>query len=160
MKKLTIATLLLSAAALVFTGCTKSGNYSSTDHTVGLVSSSKHFKGYAQGFYKGDTLLHSGDTTHSAWAKYYYRVIADTTISIQKVNGFLINAMDLPLPYRSTDSLTSKVVRFDTTISGSPVSFLDFYYATGSITLEYHHIGALNTLENQYYQDNIVLHTY
>ncbi len=158
MKKTLFSVSLLLIAAALFSQCTKSGNYSAADHTVGLVNVTKHFKGYAYGYYKGDTLLYPLDTTHYPWTKYYYRTI-DSTFSIQKVNGFLINVVGVYMNYKSTDSLTYKVVKFDTVFPGVPRSLLNYYYAKDSIYLECHHSDSLNTYSNQYYQSHIFLHT-
>jgi hypothetical protein len=150
--------ILFSITVIIF-GCGKgSGNYSVADHTTGIANVTRSWSGSSTGFVQGDTLF-AGDTTHYAWPKAFSRTINDTSFSIQKINGFEIAVIGYPLNYLLTDSVTNHMVKFDSTIVGSPTSFLEYFYGKDSMYFEFHQIGAYNSRANQYYQVNISLHT-
>jgi len=156
--KKTLAPLLTTAALAVFVfACTKSSNYSNTDHTVGLVNVSRHWSGYSKGYIKGDTLIPPATSSQVA-ALYYYHNIPDSFFAVQKVNGYLVSVMGTYMNYLTTDSVHT-LVTFDTTATGSPTCFVKFNYSRDSMWLEYHQVGTYNSVTNHYYETNIYLHT-
>jgi len=157
MKNLSLPVFLLFCTTLVFISCSKGGNsYTNTDHTVGMTDL-KTWSGIAYGYYKGDTVL-QGDTAHIVWANTFYRVITDTSFSVQKINGYQVNALETLLNYISSDSITTKTVLFDDTVSGI-VSKLTLYYLADTMKLELHVWSGYNSAANQYYQNNVILHS-
>lgn len=157
MKKYALPVLCLCSITMFVYSCSKTSSYSNTDETTGLVNKTRSWSGYSSGYYKGDT-LYTGDTTHHEWARSFYHVISDTSFSVQKINGYQISAMGTPWNYLSTDNV-NHIVRFDTTLSGSPVSYLDFYSARDSVYLQYHMVGAYNAASGRNYETDIYLHT-
>ncbi len=152
--------LLISFSVILISfaeSCTKS-SYSSTDETTGIVNTTKLWSGYSTGYFIGDTVL-AGDTTHIAWAKYYYHVINDSSFAVQKVNNLLISILGMPLAYKSTNA-TTHMELFDSTIAGtSLLTKLEYYSNTGNMNYEYHKVGAYNAASGHYYETNIFIHT-
>ncbi len=146
---------LLATAAIY--SCKKGSNdYSVTDHTTGMVKM-RSWSGTASGYVKTDTVL-LPDTAHVDWASLFNQSITDTSFSVEKINGFQVSVLAMPFNYVLTDTV-NKIVRFDTTLSGSATSILTYYYGRDSMTYEFHHITGYSTHAAQYYQVNEFLHT-
>ena len=156
MKKSYLILSFSAVLALITDSCSKSG-YASTDETTGIVNTTKLWSGYSTGYLMGDTILTPGSAS-VPYARYYYHIITDSSITVQKVNDLQIKIMDMPLNYASTDA-TTHLVLFDSTISGSAPSKLDYYSNTGSMTYEYHWVGTYNAASGHYYQTDIYMHT-
>ena len=152
--KFTLPALLI--AGLLAYSCNKT-SYTNTDHTVGLVNTTRSWSGYSTGFIKGDTLIPPATTVQQG-ALYFYHTINDSSFNVLKSNGYQISVMGTYMNYHSTDS-TTHIVEFDTTFSGSPKSFLKYNYSNNSITMEYHWVGTFNAVTSRYYQTDIYLHT-
>jgi len=159
MKNLLNLSSFLFCIIIVAIACSKSGNnYSTTDHTVGVIQS-RSWTGTANGYLQGDTIeFPPPDVTHVPWAYAFNRVIADTSFPVTRINGFEISALGTMLTYKATDS-TLQTVKFDSTLSGAAKSVFTFYYAKDSITYEYHSVSGYNATQNQYYQVNELWHT-
>ena len=157
MKNLIKYTLFVALILVGITSCVKKKNYSNADHTAGM-GGSRSWSGTANGFYKGDTLLSTTDTTHSPWPKVFSRVLTDTLFPIVKVNGYMISVLGTPLAYRTTDSV-AQTVRFDSTLTNSATTILTYYYAKDSMAFEYHRLEDFNTPAGNYYQTHEYLHT-
>ena len=148
---------IIAISATIITSCTKNRNYSNIDHTVGMTGA-RSWTGPIYGYYKGDTLLSSTDTTHTPWPKVFSRTIADTLFAVQKLDGYRVSVWGVQLPYRATDS-TAQTVRYDTTLPNSSPTILTFYYAKDSMTFEYHMLGEFNSAAGNYYQTHAFMHT-
>lgn len=147
---------LMVCAALAIAGCNKSSNnYSSTDHTVGMLTP-RQWTGVSSGFTPGDSTI--GITVHHGWPVHFSRNIADTTAIVQKIDGFTIKVMGTTLAWRTTDSAAG-YVRYDTVLSGSAVSTFIFYYAADSMTFDYHKIESHNDSAGRYIETNTFWHT-
>lgn len=154
--KLPVLPLLLCIAVAVYS-CSKSGsNYSTTDHTVGMIKI-RPWSGYSSGFNRGDTLYSSLDTHHVAWPKAYYRTITDTSVSVVRDDGFTVSMLGVVMRYRTTDS-TLKYIRFDSTSSAS-TGILLYFFGNDSMHFEYHLVTGFNDTAKQYYQVNEFLHS-
>ncbi|MCD6013008.1 MAG: hypothetical protein K0Q79_2870 [Flavipsychrobacter sp.] len=153
MKKLTLLSALIIAH---ITACNKSNNYSITDHTTGMITV-RQLTGIISGYAKGDTVF-TGDTTHHEWPDAFNRLLIDTSVAIGKINGFAVSIMGYTLNYRSTD-VANKTKRFDTLVAGTLDAVLIYYYDNDSMSFVSHQVSGFNSTANQYYQNNITLHT-
>src|SRR4051812_12071558 len=146
-------------AVILFAACSKNGDYTSADHTKGMLTSI-NWSGIASGYYKGDTVqFPPPDTTHIPWAKAFNHTVSDSSFFIKKINGFAVGIGDQVLRYNTTDS-THGYVLFDTTVAGSGHDALYYFYGRDSFSYEYHTITGVNAATGQYYQTNMYLHTH
>ena len=158
MKNVMLLLSIVTCVAIIAVACNKnSNNYSVADHTTGMVNG-RLWSGNAYGYTQGDTLLTTGDTTHTVWAKIFSRTITDTSFSVQKINGFEVTVLGTTLTYRLTDS-TNNLIRFDSVVTGTLNAILKYNYLNGSMSYEYHNVTGYNTNNHQYYQVNLFLHT-
>ncbi len=155
MKQLFTLSVGAIMAASLFTACSKGGGYTPVDHTTGMTRI-RSWSGTAAGFYQGDTVILGATKT---WALTYNHVISDTSLAVQKINGFLLSFMGKTMKYISTDSITTQSVYFDSITTGTLTAKLYYYYAHDSLTFQLNQVNGFNTNANQYYQDNVVLHT-
>jgi len=159
MKRLIYTVSILSGTSLLMYSCSKGGgNYSVADHTTGIANVVRSWSGTANGFVQGDTIIPPA-TASVPWPKAYSRTITDTSFAVQKINGFAVAVLGYTLNYLTTDSTVNHLVEFDTTLSGSSLSFLKYYYISDSMSFEFHWISGYNSAANQYYQTNYYLHT-
>lgn len=152
MKHLSIPLALLGVLAILC--CSKSKNtYTVTDHTVGMLNS-RHWQGKAYGNVKGDTVI---EGNHTDWPKHYDRNV-DTDFSIDKINGFVVNANSAILVFRTVDS-AAEFVNYDSVYASSAKSFLVWDFGHDTMHLEFHQITGSNAAAGTYYESNWVLHT-
>lgn len=146
---------VLACAGII--SCNKqNNNYSLADHTAGMITD-RQWSGNIYGYSKGDTLF-PGDTAHYEWPKVFSRIITDSSFAVSRVNGFAVSIMGYTLNYRTTDEV-AKTRRFDSVITGSLNAVLIYYYEKDSMSFENHVVSGYNSMANQYYQKNVLLHT-
>lgn len=161
MKYLITFTVLAFYAAII-SGCSKNNDYNAgTDHTSGMIKVRK-WSGTTNGNCKldspyYDTPTHS--TKHAILLKHYSRTITDSMFSVEKYNDFTIKVFGNWMRYRSTDSIGTKLVVYDTTYSGSPLSFVKYNFSDQGTTLELHKMYEHDETTNEYFQDHWYLHT-
>jgi hypothetical protein len=146
---------LLAATAIY--GCSKSNNYTTTDHTTGITGKVRSWSGATSGYVKTDTVI-MPDTNTVNWATFFNRTISDSFFAVMEVNGFQVSVFGTPFNYLTTDSV-NQVIIFDTTLSGSAKSILTYYYNRDSMTCEYHQVTGYSNWAKQNYQVNYLLHT-
>jgi hypothetical protein len=155
MKNHLIFYFLTCSLIMLICSCTKPYT-SGVDHTIGMSSGSRSWAGTSSGYFYGDTVIGG---THTNWPEYFNKTITDTAFAVQKIDGFTIKIGNTTMAYRSTDSVTTKSVTFDSLISGSLTASMKYYYAHDSMVLNYNGVFGFNSTANQYYQTNTVLHT-
>jgi hypothetical protein len=156
----------ITCAALAFylltaIGCSKNNDYSAgLDHTKGAVAQKK-WSGTTDGYCQYDSSYYdtaSHHTVHITWPKHFQRTITDTIFSLERMDDYMISGLGQWQRYRSTDSANG-IIHFDTTYSGSTLSYINYWYRIDSEYFEHHKVGDHHEASGLYYQTHWYLHT-